>query len=205
MRSLGRIGRSGGTSAENRIRNSPALAAPPAPGSLGDMVAGRATSSVLRVPGLPAYFQIPATFAGGKGRPRLKIRRRSAGRLTDSGSAGGIAFCRVFEESGNQDLAAAAAGLRPFGTAVFDVAVGLVPGGAVQLNRGAGNRGRGQSYQGRGLMRLSAHGLVGVGLTGGSAISPETVRGIRKSDFGIPVETVYGGVRHRGAAFTRSS
>ena len=103
--------------AENRIRNSPVLAAPPAPGSLGDMVAGRATS------GLPAYFQIPATIAWGEGGPRLKFRRVSAGRLADSGSAGGIAFCRIFEESGNQDLAAAA-GLRPFGTAVFDVAVG---------------------------------------------------------------------------------
>ena len=103
--------------AENRIRNSPVLAAPPAPGSLGDMVAGRATS------GLPANFQIPATFAGGEGIPRPKFRRRSAGELADSGSAGGIAFCQIFEKSENQDLAAAA-GLRPFGTAVFDVAVG---------------------------------------------------------------------------------
>ena len=115
--------------AENRIRNSLVLAATLAPGSLGDMVAGRATSSVLRVSGLPAYFQIPATFAGGEGRPRPKFRRRSAGRLADSGSDGGIAFYRVLEESGNQDLAAAA-GRRPFGTSVSDVAVGRVLGGS---------------------------------------------------------------------------
>ena len=55
-----------------------------------------------------------------------------------------------------------------------------------QLNTGAANRGRWLSRRGRGFMGLSAHGLVGVGSTGGSAISPETVRGIRKSDFGIP-------------------
>ena len=103
----------------NRIRNPPALAAPP--GSLGDIVAGRAT------PGLPAYFQIPATFAGGKGRPRPKFRRRPAGKLADSGSAGGIAFCRTFGKSGNQDFWAGA-GMRPFGAAVCDVAVGRALG-----------------------------------------------------------------------------
>ena len=91
----------------NRIRNPPVLAAPP--GSLGDIVAGRAT------PGLPAYFQIPATFAGGKGRPRPKFRRRPAGKLA------------TFRKSGNQDFAAGA-GMRLFGAAVFDVAVGRALG-----------------------------------------------------------------------------
>ena len=105
----------GGTLAENRIRNSP--------GSLGDMVAGWAKS------GLPAYFQIPATVAGGEGRPGPTFRRRSAGKLADSGSAGGTAFCRISEKSGNQDVAAGT-GLRPFGTAVFAVAVGRVLGGS---------------------------------------------------------------------------
>ena len=111
----------GGTLVGNRIRNPPALAAPP--GSLGDVVAGRATS------GPPVYFQIPATPAEGKGRPRPKFRRPPAGKLAESESAGGLAFCRTFGKSGNQDFGAEA-GLRPFGAAVFDVAVGRVLGRA---------------------------------------------------------------------------